>query len=90
MDRHPVLTYTVLRLLLFLVALAVLFLLGARGLLLVALAVLLSGLVSLRLLSRQRDAMSVALTRSTHPRRTGVENAAVDVGAPEDDDDRRH
>jgi Protein of unknown function (DUF4229) len=58
---HPAVAYTVSRLLLFGAAMAVLYLIGARGLLLVALAALASGLVSFVLLSRQRDAMSAAV-----------------------------
>jgi hypothetical protein len=52
------LAYTGLRLLVFAVALILLWLVGARGLLLVALAVLVSGVASYVLLSRQRDALS--------------------------------
>ncbi|HZB31797.1 MAG TPA: DUF4229 domain-containing protein [Streptosporangiaceae bacterium] len=65
---RSVLAYTAARLALFAAAAGVLYLLGARGLLLVALAVLISGLVSLVLLSRQRDAMSAAVTSAA---RTG-------------------
>ena len=57
-----VLVYTSARLVLFLVALVLLYLAGARGLLLAALALLVSGVVSFVLLSRQRDVMSGALT----------------------------
>jgi Mn2+/Fe2+ NRAMP family transporter len=49
----------------------VLYLLGARGLLLLALAVLISGLVSFVLLSRQRDEMSgsvLSVVRKGHRR----------------------
>ncbi|GAA3752437.1 DUF4229 domain-containing protein [Salinactinospora qingdaonensis] len=55
---RSVLAYTASRLLLFAVALGLLYLLGARGFLLLALAFLTSGLVSYILLARQRDAMS--------------------------------
>ena len=47
---------------LFLVALVLLYFAGARGLLLAALALLVSGIASFVLLSRQRDVMSGALT----------------------------
>src|ERR1700761_6569136 len=53
--------YTVSRLLLFIVVLLLLDLAGARGLLLIALALLISGLLSYVLLSRQRDAMAGSL-----------------------------
>jgi Protein of unknown function (DUF4229) len=59
---RPTLAYTSARILLFLAALGLLYLIGARGLLLVALALLISGVVSFVVLSRQRDAMSGALT----------------------------
>ncbi len=58
------LRYTVLRILLFASVAGVLYVVGARGLLLMLLAVVLSGAVSFVLLSRQRDQMSVALTES--------------------------
>jgi Protein of unknown function (DUF4229) len=53
--------YTGLRLLLFAVVLVLLSLVGARGLLLLALSVLISGIVSIVLLSPQRDALSSSL-----------------------------
>ena len=54
--------YTVSRLLLFIVVLLLLDLTGARGLLLIALALLISGLLSYVLLSRQRNAMAGSLS----------------------------
>ena len=62
MKAHPAVAYTLSRITLFVVALCVLYLLGARGLLLVALAALASGLISFVVLSRQRDAMSGAVS----------------------------
>jgi len=56
------LVYTSARFVLFLVALVVLYFAGARGLLLAALALLVSGIASFVLLSRQRDVMSGALS----------------------------
>ncbi len=53
--------YTAARALLFAVAFGVVYLLGARGLLAAVLALLISGLVSFVLLSRQRDALSASL-----------------------------
>src|SRR5260370_41455749 len=54
--------YTFARILLFAVALGLLSLVGARGLLLVGLALVISGIVSFVVLSRYRDAMSGAIT----------------------------
>lgn len=53
--------YTSARILLFAAALAVLYLIGARGLILLALALLISGLVSYVVLSKARDRMSASL-----------------------------
>ncbi len=55
-------SYTMLRLVLFFVALILMYLAGARGLLLFGVALLVSGIVSFIALSRQRDAMAGALT----------------------------
>ncbi|TKK89778.1 DUF4229 domain-containing protein [Herbidospora galbida] len=55
---HPVIVYTLSRLGLFAVALGVLYLLGLRTYVLLAVAVVLSGLASYVLLSKQRDAVS--------------------------------
>jgi TctA family transporter len=60
--QHPTLMYTVSRVLLFLAVFGVLYLVGARDLVLLVLAFFLSGAISLVLLSRQRDAMSSAVT----------------------------
>ena len=57
-DRHPVLVYTVARLALFAAVLAPLYLLGMRGFLLLVLAVVLSGVLSLVLLNRVRAGFS--------------------------------
>ena len=53
--------YTTARILLFVAAAGLIYLAGARGLLLLALALVVSGAASYILLSRQRDAMSGAL-----------------------------
>jgi hypothetical protein len=58
---RPTIAYTSARILLFLAALGLLYLVGARGLLLLALALVISGIVSFVVLSRQRDMMSGAL-----------------------------
>jgi hypothetical protein len=59
---RSVLVYTFARLALFAATAGVLFLVGARGFLLLALAILLSGVISFVLLSRQRDAVSSSVT----------------------------
>ncbi len=55
------LAYTSARILLFVAALGLLYLAGARKLLLIGLALVISGIVSFVVLSRQREAMSGAL-----------------------------
>ena len=55
--------YTTARILLFVAATGLIYLAGARGLLLLGLALLVSGAASYILLSRQRDAMAGALSR---------------------------
>jgi len=57
----PVVVYTSSRIAIFVVVAAVLALAGMRGVLLLAVAVLASGLLSFVLLGRQRDAMSQAV-----------------------------
>jgi Protein of unknown function (DUF4229) len=78
---HPAVAYTLSRIVLFVVALWVLYLLGARGLLLVALAALASGLISFVVLSRQRDAMSAAVSDRVRrlKERMDASTAAEDV-----------
>jgi hypothetical protein len=57
-DRHPVVVYTVARVALFAAVLAPLYLLGLRGFLLLVIAVVLSGVLSLVLLNRVRAGFS--------------------------------
>jgi hypothetical protein len=59
---RSVLIYSLSRLALFAATAGVLFLVGARGFLLVGLAILISGVISFVLLSRQRDAVSNSVT----------------------------
>ena len=83
------LAYTSARFVLFLIALVLLYFAGARGLLLAALALLVSGIASFVLLSRQRDVMSGALTarlRNGRARTTGL-RARLEEGAQSEDDD---
>ena len=74
--------YTTARILLFVAATGLLYLAGARGLLLLGLAVLASGAASYILLSRQRDAMAGALARRLHSFRS-----RIDAGARSEDDE---
>lgn len=82
---HAVLRYTTLRVAIFLVALLLLWLVRVHGLLLVALALLISGLASFTLLAKQRDAMSVQLVtaRERHQQRSQQRAAREDVIADE-------
>lgn len=66
---RSVFAYTAARVVLFVVALGIVYLAGARGLLALAIAVVVSGLASFVVLSRQRDAMSgVFASRLRTPR----------------------
>ena len=83
-----VLFYTVSRILLFIVVLLLLDLAGARGLLLIALALLISGLLSYVLLSRQRDSMAGSLTgRLSRRRSTSFRDRLAEGARAEDTDD---
>jgi hypothetical protein len=81
--------YTSARILLLVVSIVLLYLVGARGLLLVALACVVSGIASFVLLSRQRDVMSrLLMTRikNGQQRTTGF-RARIEEGARAEDDD---
>ena len=83
------LAYTSARILLFVVGVVLLYLVGARGILLLALAFVVSGIASFVLLSRQRDVMSGVLTGRLGNRRTrtaGV-RSRLEEGARSEDDD---
>src|ERR1700760_632442 len=85
------LAYTSARIVLFLVTLVLLDLAGARGLLLIALALLISGLLSYLLLSRQRDVMAGALSNRLSARRGGGGFGArrAEAARAEDTDDEQ-
>lgn len=83
MKAHPAVAYSLSRITLFVVALWVLYFLGARGLLLIALAALASGLISYVVLSRQRDAMSAAVSARVRRMQERIDASA----AAEDVDD---
>jgi uncharacterized membrane-anchored protein YitT (DUF2179 family) len=72
---RSVLLYTLARFAVFLVTAGVLFLVGARGMLLLLLAVLISGIVSYVLLSGQRDAMSSAVIDRVQDQRRRFDRA---------------
>jgi TctA family transporter len=83
------LAYTSARILLLVIAVILLYLAGARGLLLLALAFVVSGVVSFVLLSRQRDVMSSALMvriRKGRQRAAGF-RARIEEGARAEDED---
>lgn len=74
---RAVLIYSLSRLALFAATVGVLFLTGARGFLLLALSILISGVISFVLLSRQRDAVSSSVTeRASRIQRSLAEGAA--------------
>ena len=83
------LAYTSARIVLLVVAVVLLYLAGARGLLLLALAFVVSGIASFVLLSRQRDIMSGALlARLRHGRdRSAAFRARLEEGARAEDED---
>ena len=83
------LAYTSARILLFVVSVILLYVDGARGLLLLALACVVSGIASFVLLSRQRDVMSGALMtrlKNRRPRGPGF-RARLEEGARAEDED---
>ena len=70
------LAYTSARILLFVAALVVLYLIGARGALLLGLAIVISGVISFVVLSRQRDQMSGARATRLRGWRTRLDEGA--------------
>jgi len=81
---HAILRYTTLRLALFVLALVVLWLVRIRdGVLLVAIALILSGLASFVLLARQRDAMSAQLHEAAQRRRIKAQLRASREDVPD-------
>jgi hypothetical protein len=82
------LAYTSARILMLVVSLGVLYLIGVRGIVMIALACLISGIASYVLLSRQREVMSGALMGRirNRPRRPG-RRARLEEGARAEDND---
>jgi Mn2+/Fe2+ NRAMP family transporter len=70
------LAYTTARIVLFLLAAVLFYLAGARGLLLLGLALVVSGVASYVVLSRQRDAMSGALVSRFRALRSRINDGA--------------
>jgi hypothetical protein len=87
------LAYTAARILILVVALVLLFLAGARGFLLLALAFVVSALASYVLLSKQRETMAGALNRRLAKATSKVTGKAAEFreriqeGAAAEDDD---
>jgi Mn2+/Fe2+ NRAMP family transporter len=81
------LAYSSARILLLVVSIILLYLVGARGLLLLALACVVSGIASFVLLSRQRDRMSSALMARIKPRQRRGFRARLEEGARAEDED---
>lgn len=75
------LAYTGVRFLLFIVAAGLIYLAGARGLLLIGLALVVSGVASYVLLSRMRDRMASSISR-----RIDSVRSRIDEGARVEDD----
>jgi hypothetical protein len=83
------LAYTSARILMLVVAMVLLYLAGARGFLLLALAFLVSALASFILLSRQRDVMSGALAsrlKGGRARAAGFRSRLEEGARAEDED----
>jgi Protein of unknown function (DUF4229) len=76
------LSYTALRLGLFVVAFLLLYEAGARSILLLGLSILISGVISYFVLSTQRNAMAGALSR-----RVGAFRDGINAGASAEDED---
>ena len=81
------LAYTSARIVLLVVSVVLLYLAGARGLLLLALAFVVSGIASFVLLSRQRDIMSGALMARLKNRQPRAFRARLEEGARAEDED---
>jgi Mn2+/Fe2+ NRAMP family transporter len=83
------LAYTSARMLLLVAALVVFYLLGARGLTLLVLALLASGIVSFVVLSKARDRMSASLSSSLTGMRNRVSEFGqrIDEGSTSEDED---
>jgi len=83
------LAYTSARILLLVISVVLLYLAGARGILLLALAFVISALASYVLLSRQREVLAGALNRrlSRVTAKTAEFRQRIDEGAAAEDED---
>ncbi|MEV3924324.1 DUF4229 domain-containing protein [Actinomadura coerulea] len=79
---RSVIFYTLARAVIFAVTAGVLALFGARGFLLLLLALLISGVVSYVLLSAQRDRMSAVVMRGVRSQRERFEKSVAKEDAP--------
>lgn len=79
---RSVILYTLARLAIFAATAGVLALFGARGFLLLMLALLISGIVSYVLLSAQRDRMSAAVARGMRGQRERFEKSITKEDGP--------
>ncbi|MEU8123639.1 DUF4229 domain-containing protein [Spirillospora sp. NPDC049024] len=79
---RSVILYTLARAAIFAVTAGVLALFGARGFLLLLLALLISGIVSYVLLSAQRDRMSAAVAGGVRSQRERFERSVAKEDAP--------
>jgi Protein of unknown function (DUF4229) len=70
------LAYTAVRFVLFAAAVGLIYLAGARGLLLIALALLVSGAASYVLLSRMRDSMASSINRRIESVRSRIDEGS--------------
>jgi uncharacterized protein DUF4229 len=70
------LAYTAARILLFAAVAGLLYLAGARGLLLIALALVVSGVASYIVLSRMRDSMAGAISRRIESVRSRIDEGS--------------
>jgi Protein of unknown function (DUF4229) len=70
------LSYTVLRLAIFAAALGILYLVGARQILLVGGAAVISALISITVLSRQREAMAGSISNRISRVRQGLDEGS--------------
>ncbi len=87
---HPALRYSSARIMIFVVVAGVLWLVHVRGLWLLVIALLVSGLASFVLLSRQRDAVSIAVTQSAERRRAKSQARVAREDAEDDAQRREH
>jgi hypothetical protein len=88
--KHATLRYNTLRVAIFVIALALLWLVRVKGLLLVALALLISGLASYALLRGQRELMLTQIAEGLERRRAkaAVREAREDHLQPDQDSDQ--